>query len=157
MNKAPLTAHVYDAQEFIDQEWYLWDFGVFTCFGTEDYPLKVMGGHRVWQAWAHEVDVESVQSGEPVKTVEVTVYEFDYGVYVQTLLEEATHFLSDGSLYAISEGATRVENGVEGEEHLLLEEVLGLGRRGNAKMVPSSEISDRIADGDLMPMAPLSQ
>ncbi|WP_302083515.1 hypothetical protein [Salinibaculum rarum] len=153
MSETVLTADVYDAEGILNDGEYLWDFGMFVCFGTREYPRDTIAGHRVWQAWANNADVESRKEAEPVKCVEVPVHEFDYGIFFEVPLDEATHLIRDGRFWQIeTRGATTTttdpldvdidaELPLDGEEYVVLKRERAPGRRGENLLLPAEKVT----------------
>lgn len=68
---------------------FLWDFGTFTCLGSEDAPKHVVGQNHPYHLIVSEIGIRDLRGAEPFRSTSHPVYTYDYGAYVQTELAYA--------------------------------------------------------------------
>jgi hypothetical protein len=122
-----LTADVYHLEDIggVHGVW-LWDFGVFTLFGSEEYPYRQPNNMEMFSATVSGIDVEEVADEEPEKTVEVEVYEGDYVVYIETDFGKNSFALSpsDEPYHVVESDAS-----MDGDDVVVLKENKSHGRK----------------------------
>lgn len=138
-----ITADVYRADFLgdVDEDGYLWDFGVFQCYGSEAVPWSLLEGYQRFQAWAYGMDAKWLHEESPEKTVEVPVVEYDYGLFVETSIAYATHLID-------SEGIPReMDDGIEieGDNGCVL--TVRNRRRRAREAMTMEEVEKRLEDG----------
>lgn len=97
-----VTADVYQLDiDGMNGRW-VWDFGVFTLTGSEEYPVRRADDMTFFSAVVNGVDARSIDETTPDKVVDVEIYKGDYCVYVNSAQEQYTHALSpDNEPYTV--------------------------------------------------------
>lgn len=99
---------------------WIWDFGVFTLVGTSTYPIRKIRNMTVFSAVINNIDVDSIKTKEPDKSVNLDLYIGDYIIYTPTVTSNATHFVSeDNALFKVIEDTVYYNN----EPHIVLQKV----------------------------------
>lgn len=144
MEEFTLAADVYEVGEAISgvNHDYLWDFGTFVCEGTESHPVVQSNPYTHTVC---EQDTEWLEHRE-VERKSVTLYEWDYGVYIplpedfERTLASNVWYLIDGYPYELQH---EVElRGADGTNCVLL------SRRGDEILVTKEEFQSKIEQGE---------
>lgn len=106
MNVVTLTADVYVASNIggVEAEPYLWDLGAFICIGSKTEPYRKIGGHEEFAAAMDDTPIDAAwKEDQDSRRVEVTVYEHDYGVYMETGRSDPNYVAFDDVVWRITE------------------------------------------------------
>lgn len=159
MESKELTAEVYalDALAGANDNGWLWDFGVFTCRGTAEYPYRSVTNMEASSAWANTVDVTTLREQEPERTETVTVYEYDFDVYAEVPLDAADYLFTDDGQLAELNSVAEARFGQEDEdtEYIALSTYVP-GRPSDNLLLTATELEDAVEDGTFKPVTSLT-
>lgn len=83
---------------------WLWDFGTFILFGSDEYPRKKGSNMEVFSSVVNNIDCSEISDKEPEFSTNIELYVGDYVVYVETDFSCATHLVSpDDEIFSIIE------------------------------------------------------
>lgn len=161
MLRADLAADVY-APESVgnsragDSGW-LWDFGPFTCWGGADRPSSFVGSFAAVNAVAHASDGNDVPASDPERTETVTLYEWDYGVYVETPFDDADALIdadADDLRSFTTVASARYDTPGDETTYVVIESRAPSGR-SETQLATTEELEAAVADGEFVPVAAL--
>lgn len=161
MLRADLAADVYSPESVGNSRagdgGWLWDFGPFTCWGSDDRPVSFVGHLEAINVVAQAADGNDVPAGEPERTETVTLYEWDYGVYVETAFDDADALIDPDAddLCSFSTVAS-ARYGAPGDDatYVVLETRAPSGR-SESQLATTDELEAAVADGEFVPVGAL--
>lgn len=106
-----LKANVYHIDiRGVDGTW-VWDFGSFILFGSEDIPNRQPSNIGIYSAVVDGFDIEKLKNKEPKFQQEVNFYTGDYVVYTKCDHSTATHYISpNGEDYSVVDDSIILDN-----------------------------------------------
>lgn len=152
MHTTTLTVHVYDAPEFRGDgsDIHLWDFGAFTCLGTDEAPTFHLNNidivHAVLSDPPLDADWKQQQDGDER---EVTVYEHDYGMFCETVTNTIEHVAFDDTVWRLD---SRLDHPDKDDEIIALKTS---DYRSETKTMHWSALQDHLDKGEAVPLLEL--
>lgn len=90
---------------------WVWDFGSFILFGSENRPTQQPSNMGVFSAVVGGFDVERLKDQNPKFQETVEFYTGDYVVYVKSNHNTATHYISpDKKDYSVVDDSIMLDN-----------------------------------------------
>lgn len=137
------NGYAFDFLGGTDNDWYLWDFGVFTAVGPKERPIQATQEFNKYQALLRDsTDAADIETREPDATTTVDFFEYDYSMFMLVPLGNATHVINPETEVPI-----KISDDIEinGESGVLLQSE---DRRDTSKdAITTTELEDRIRDG----------
>lgn len=158
-----MEVDIFRLEDFVDEfeatlPPFLWDFGTFTCLGSEDTPKHVVGHKHPYQLVSTEIGLRDIRGAEPFRSTTQSAYTYDYGAYVKTELAHADVLFTPNSAGDDVEAPTLREEAYRIEEEIPVEngeDICGLQSadpRGSQRIAVNVEkIENAVERGEWAP------